>query len=768
METAASPATIATDDASPPNAVVANRAAASAVEAKAKEGPAPFRETQVLAERLRAQVEEAKELARMHSEAKSGAIEKLPKIGMILDAEDDFCQALDSVRAVSPLVLVDGACNVGKSSLLNALLLENDDPNAAQESAPVVGSSGGERSPPIDFAEGRTATAPTDSCGLRTDEAFANEQTSTTGHGIFAAGLPVGTSGGRAGRPLIVRAPMCLHSAHEGLASGGGDSADTDKMRVCPCRRRLLEGRPSLHTGERAEALVREVSEAEWLDRCQQSGGSRGSRCRSWDRTKPNGTGEQVDGERGDAAVGTDSKQEEDSLPPLIFEDPRAAFAWGTSLWLAEVDVEDSALGKSKWIDCCRDVVCLVRASGGGVLASSDVQRIVNHVEAGRRVLVVITHSDVAMEPRLPSPSEVEALALMALSDDGIKDGICGAHAVSLLPASCASSSSADSTEAVDLRASWQRCRASLRRFLSEAEARREEYAKEQVAGVREAFVYWCSVGAKVVVATSEGFKQDSAAVRAARDMITRNIDDMYLAHFFTSVLLGRFGELLRRLETAAPPNLGNLWGRRATRQAMERHLKEALETGLSIAMQESLEEVTAEMARQEAPSLLEIERIARRGTSSAVPWEAEVEKLKVELRPDQLQFFAVHFFGSVSVGVISSLGTLALEAFLGELALGPVGLVAGVATFVAIGVQTADWPSVRKGFLKVVRSKQLELVEKATQQLDFPGLCGRRKCRILERMDVILHCLLGEVAALSEAASDFASNALALQRRKR
>ncbi|CAE8641575.1 unnamed protein product, partial [Polarella glacialis] len=128
-------------------------------------------------------------------------------------------------------------------------------------------------------------------------------------------------------------------------------------------------------------------------------------------------------------------------------------------------------------------------------------------------------------------------------------------------------------------------------------------------------------------------------------------------------------------------------------------------------------------------------------------------------------QHFAMHFFGSVSVGVLSGIGALALEALLGELALGPVGLIAGVATFVAIGVQTADWPSVRKDFVQQVRSKQLELVEKARLQLDFPGLCERRKRRILERMDVILQRLLSEVAELSSASGEFARCALELHR---
>merc|ERR1719384_1627316 len=89
-------------------------------------------------------------------------------------------------------------------------------------------------------------------------------------------------------------------------------------------------------------------------------------------------------------------------------------------------------------------------------------------------------------------------------------------------------------------------------------------------------------------------------------------------------------------------------------------------------------------MAKQELSSLQEIQRVARRSTR--LPWDAEVRRLQLDLHPDQLQHFAMHFFGSVSVGVLSGLGAVALEALLGELALGPVGIIAGVATFVALG----------------------------------------------------------------------------------
>merc|ERR1711879_290667 len=98
-----------------------------------------------------------------------------------------------------------------------------------------------------------------------------------------------------------------------------------------------------------------------------------------------------------------------------------------------------------------------------------------------------------------------------------------------------------------------------------------------------------------------------------------------------------------------------------------------------------------------------------------------------------------------------------------GELTLGPVGVVAGIATFVAIGVQNADWPTVREGFVAQIRRRHVELVAKAREGLDFPGLCERRKRKLLEKMDIVLGKLLGEVTALTSAASEFAQCALAI-----
>jgi len=290
--------------------------------------------------------------------------------------------------------------------------------------------------------------------------------------------------------------------------------------------------------------------------------------------------------------------------------------------------------------------------------------------------------------------------------------------------------------------------------------------AREHLDDAKDIFVNWCAQGTKVVSAASARFKQDAEDVRLARDLITRNLDGAYLAHVFSSVLIGHFDALCARLAAARAPDLGSSWGRHSTKRVMEEYLQKELEDGLREAMRLSLEEVTAEMARQERPALLEIQRVARRGGQD-VPWDAEVQELELALSTDGLQDFALQFFGGLGVGVITGLGAGAVELLLGELALGPVGLVAGVATFVALGVQTADWRMVREEFVKSVRSRQLQLVAKAKDQLNFPGLCERRRRRVLERMDVVLKGLLSEVAALSDVSSGFAHCALVLQRRR-
>ena len=75
---------------------------------------------------------------------------------------------------------------------------------------------------------------------------------------------------------------------------------------------------------------------------------------------------------------------------PLILEDPRAVEAWG-GLWLAEVDLEDGGSSKSKWVGECRDVVCVVSSSrSDSLLSPSDERRVQQHLEAGRRLFLVV------------------------------------------------------------------------------------------------------------------------------------------------------------------------------------------------------------------------------------------------------------------------------------------------------------------------------------------------------------------------------------------
>eukprot|EP00931_Biecheleriopsis_adriatica_P035929 TRINITY_DN20715_c0_g1_i1.p1 TRINITY_DN20715_c0_g1~~TRINITY_DN20715_c0_g1_i1.p1 ORF type:complete len:688 (+),score=129.89 TRINITY_DN20715_c0_g1_i1:88-2151(+) len=617
--------------------------------------------SQLLAQKLHEFKAEGKELARLHREARGRAAGRLPRIGSLLDEEEDFTEALTKLRSLSPLLLVDGPPGAGKTSLLNALLL------------------GAER--------GRTPASSSNSP---------------------APALPVGGPDKRSDRPLVVRA-----------------------LEESEAKQRFLEGLPSLNyeAKERAQLL----SEDEWLERL----------C-------------------GSTALEAKSDKHAMNIP-LILEDKRASAAWGAKgIWMTEVHVDSCVDSQSKWVNACSDAIYVACLAECGTLSIADEERIQSHLEANRSVLLIINHRDthVEMEPTSPSLQKIEEDVKRRLGrpEQGQVNGLC---LVSLMQAG-----SAHEALSGPWGEAWEKCQNAVQSFAQEAEVKRLSEASELFESARQAFIRWCMQGTKIVVAVSDQFQQDAEDVRLARDLITRNIDAAYLAHVFSSVLLGKFGALCSELRESPAPDLEGSWGRHTTRLKMEECLRERLEAGLKIAMSESLQEVTAEMAKQELPALKEIQRVAQRGTS--LPWDAEVRELEVDLAPDQLQHFAMHFFGSVSVGVLSGIGALALEALLGELALGPVGIVAGVATFVAIGVQTASWTDVREEFIRQVRSKQLELVEKARSQLDFPGLCERRKRKILEKMDVILQRLLSEVAALSTASGEFARCALVLQQARK
>lgn len=516
----------------------------------------------------------------------------------------------------------------------------------------------------------------------------------------------------------------------------------------------------------RAELELREVPEGDWGERLRSAGAA------SENSGEPTPLRRSSDASECGCSV--------ESLP-VILEEPLASNAWGNDVWLAKVDMEAVSALRSRWIDNCSDAVCVISGSDGASTSinPAEMQRVANHVEAGRQVFILVWQrkvvksvvvDDVANSADACSSPDSE-FTMRAIAENSkesearvrrelarVVDGC--AFQVCVMPhpkRKCC----------VEWDVAWERCRDGLKAFCAEAITRREVQAKAHVVAARDAFVDWCSKGTKVVIAASEAFRKDAADLRLARDLITRNIDAAYLAHVFSSLLVGKYDKLCTKLGKLRAPDLAGQWGRHATRRVMEDHLKERLELGLRQAMREALEEVTSEMAKQELPALQEIQRVAQRGGAN-VPWDAQVRRLACDLQPDELQHFALHFFGSLSLGVLSGLGAAALEVLLGELALGPVGLVVGVATFVAIGVQTADWPSVRTEFLRLVRTKQLDLVEKAKLQLDFPGLCERRKRRILEQMDVILHCLLNEVSSLAEAASEFARCGLALQRTQR
>lgn len=467
---------------------------------------------------------------------------------------------------------------------------------------------------------------------------------------------------------------------------------------------------------------------------------------------------------------------------PAVLEDSRASRAWGSDLWLTELDCEEDISQQSQWVQSCADVICVVRASSEGLLGPASVKRVMSHLEQGRRLLVI---ANITVATEDASEEDLSKLDLKALGErvrqqlssnqeeiqvyatclfQVLRATSCGqSNCERVGDTGCDGEGSKKDEDAAYRYVPGQEVLAEAIRVFAEVTANmKNETSDGHLTDSRDAFVRWCSKGAKIVKAASIQFQVDAEDVRSARDLIKENIDAAYLEHVFSSVLVGKFSALCGRLAKAHPPEMGDAWGRNATRQIMEQSLNRQLEEGLRIAMQESLGEVTMEMARQEQPSVERIQRVARRCTS--VPWDADVRRLEVDLDPDHLQHFALQFFGSLSVGVLSGIGAIALETLIGELALGPVGVIAGVATFVAIGVQTADWRSVRNSFVKKAQSRNIEMVEKARKQLDFPGLCERRKRTILELMDVVLERLTNETAMLAEAGGEFADCALSLQ----
>merc|ERR1719271_2357818 len=178
-------------------------------------------------------------------------------------------------------------------------------------------------------------------------------------------------------------------------------------------------------------------------------------------------------------------------------------------------------------------------------------------------------------------------------------------------------------------------------------------------------------------------------------------------------------------------------------------------------AMNHSLAAVVESIGQEEAPIFDEIRSIGQR--PAAVDWEANVEKLQTSLGTNGLKTFANQFFGSVGVGLGAGIAAGAAEVLVGELVLGPVGLVAGLATFVAVGVKPADWNEVKGNVLRAAEGRELELVTNAREALNFPALVERRKRRILELIDALLQALAEEQAQLTSVSNEFAACALGL-----
>ena len=155
-------------------------------------------------------------------EAKTQAAKHLPELGSMLDAEEEFEEALGTLRTLSPLLLVDGERGAGKSCLINAWL-------AGQGVAEVA--DGGDAGCAADLP----SAGPGDCLVAPAGPSKAARARAT---------LPVGRPADRNGRPLVVRAPA------------GGRAG-----------RRFLEGWPSLRSVGSSEASLRELSFDEWAIR---------------------------------------------------------------------------------------------------------------------------------------------------------------------------------------------------------------------------------------------------------------------------------------------------------------------------------------------------------------------------------------------------------------------------------------------------------------------------------------------------------------------
>eukprot|EP00746_Dinoflagellata_sp_MGD_P090003 gnl/MRDRNA2_/MRDRNA2_35509_c0_seq1.p1 gnl/MRDRNA2_/MRDRNA2_35509_c0~~gnl/MRDRNA2_/MRDRNA2_35509_c0_seq1.p1 ORF type:complete len:766 (+),score=173.36 gnl/MRDRNA2_/MRDRNA2_35509_c0_seq1:63-2300(+) len=428
---------------------------------------------------------------------------------------------------------------------------------------------------------------------------------------------------------------------------------------------------------------------------------------------------------------------------PLILEHPGAS-SLCAGLWLVETDVEASGSAPSR-IKNCSTAACVLPCDGQ--LGDSDLERLYSHLRQGRHLIVICNTRSVKAETILPDLATV-----VAEIESRDKEGDIDSSLLKAVHVVCLTSISDQTPEQ---SSAWKQCHNAFREFLADAAMQRLSDARRYLDQAFTATKRWCRLGTKVVRAIVAQIEQDAADLRQARDLVKNNLDPLYLGHVFCSILVGRFDSICGSLAKLPSPDLGTHWGRRATHKIMEDFLQVELRRQLLIAVQESLEAVIEKMEEEERPAFDEINRILRRGTR--ITWDAEVKGLKVSLQRSELKNFAAQFFGSVSVGVLTGLAATALEALVADLVLGPVGVVAGIATFVTLGVQNSDWRTVRDSFVKQVRTRHLEVVTHSHKQLDFPGLCERRKIRLLERIDAVLHKILHEVTALTAASSEFA-----------
>jgi hypothetical protein len=238
--------------------------------------------------------------------------------------------------------------------------------------------------------------------------------------------------------------------------------------------------------------------------------------------------------------------------------------------------------------------------------------------------------------------------------------------------------------------------------------------------------------------------------MREARELMVFHIDDHFLSHVFSSVFVSQFDTICMKLMKLPGPDLKGHLGKRATRAKMEEHLQQELKVLMLDAMCVSLDEVVAEISKSEQPALQKIRSVTR--TSADLPSHDDAEALETSMQHGSMHDLAAHALIHWTVHCALE---IVLEFFV-DSALGPIGIVIGVAAFAVSEVKPAYWPSVREEFVKQLKTRHVELAHKAQDQFDFAELGELRRRKIVGQMDALVLRFRAELSQLDEASGQF------------